>query len=199
MLFYEYILVYIYLFFCCSNNSSRVIQKITQTDHFHPLQTNPQKGKQISLSPYFYVGYLKILTFNPPKSSKQTDAHKSYNKRLLTVKDNIIKQRDDEILSLKQKISSLSAQSLKPEYTNILIQNLNSENTMLRDELEDLKLELSSLKDAHQRELADLEYSLKIRYEDVIKSKLKEQRNEIEGKFSDLRKNKTHIENQMYK
>jgi hypothetical protein len=70
---------------------------------------------------------------------------------------------------------------------------------MLRDEIENLKSDLDGLKDSHQSEIADLECNLKIRYEDVVKNKLKEQKNEIEGRFSELRKNKARVENRLYK
>lgn len=86
------------------------------------------------------------------------------------MKENVIRQREEEIESQAAKINNLE------------------------NELENVKSEINEIKEMHQRELADLEYSLKIRYEDVIKNKLKEQRNEIEGKFSDLRKNKTNVE-----
>lgn len=65
----------------------------------------------------------------------------------------------------------------------------------MKTQLESLKSQLSSITSTHQREIADLEYSLKLRYEDVLKSKLKEQQAELERKFE----NKAKLENNYIK
>ena len=53
------------------------------------------------------------------------------------------------------------------------------------------------MKEDHSKELVDLEFNLKVRYEDIIKNKLKQQKNEFEGRFNNIKQNKAKVENSL--
>lgn len=54
----------------------------------------------------------------------------------------------------------------------------------LRHKVDTLELQINSIKEAHVKELVDLEYSLKIQYEDILKARLREQKIEFEVKMN---------------
>ena len=127
------------------------------------------------------------------KPNKLTDAHKSMNIRMIAVKDQIIQKRDEEIAGLKHQIE-LGEGNHSPKPMNTLVNTLQRENDILREQLQNLNNDIVLLKDSHQREMADLEYSLKIRYEDIIESKLNQQKSQFTEQLSELKSNRSKVE-----
>ena len=74
---------------------------------------------------------------------------------------------------------------------------MQKENDLLREQIESLNTEMRIMKEDHSKELVDLEFNLKVRYEDIIKNKLKQQKNEFEGRFNNIKQNKAKVENSL--
>lgn len=119
--------------------------------------------------------------------SRKTDAHKSMNQRLVYLQERKLEQKDNTIKQLQAEVQRLQEEKIEVNDntdTRKVLESLQTENKELKEEVETLQFQLNSVKEEHNKEMADLEYSLKLKYENIFKTKLREQQIEFDKKVS---------------
>ncbi|CAI2387486.1 unnamed protein product [Moneuplotes crassus] len=111
-------------------------------------------------------------------------SHRSNNNKLLEIKDQTIKKRDQEIEQLKSQLHSLEESTQKRldrQRAKVLAYDeLQEENQEQKCLIEQLYSDISHLKQTHQAEMDDQEYTLKLKYEQMLQDQLKNRRVELD-------------------